>query len=327
LLILTAIAIASLSFFIYISYAPSSKAKSFEECSVLFDGKKYDACITCLNEYINTNPDSEAFRMRGMSYFYSENYENAAKDFTEFLNKNKTSRAVFYQRGLTYEKMGSIKEAEADFKRACDFGLDKACNHIASGIGVITPGGEGGIENRTAADWFKIASDFVDKGDYENAISFLNRTIELDPKMTDAYLFRGLAYRNMQKYKEALADYNKMLSIDPNSAAAYNNRGVVYWKQGKHKEALADYNKTISLAPNDYIVYNNRGVVYYEMENYDSALADYTKSITLNSKFAQSYWNRAVSYLKVNKKEEARKDFKSACDLKIEDACKAMEGR
>ncbi len=79
------------------------------------------------------------------------------------------------------------------------------------------------------------------------------------------------------------------------------------------------------MAPNDYIVYNNRGVVYYEMGNYDGAVADYSKAITLNPKFAQSYWNRAVSYLKVNKKEDARKDFKSACDLKIEDACKAME--
>ncbi len=327
LLILSAIAVASLSFFLYISYAPSSKAKSFEECSLLFDSKKYDACISCLTEYIKTNPEPEPYRMRGMSYFHTEQYENAVKDFTEFLNKNKTNRSMYYQRGLTYEKMGSLKEAEADFKRACDFGLEKACNHIASTLGGITSGGEGGIENRTAADWFKIATDFVDKGDYENAVSFFNRTIELEPKMTDAYLFRGLAYRNMQKYKEALADYNKLLSIEPNSAPAYNNRGVVYWKQGKHKEALADYNKTISLAPNDYIVYNNRGVVYYEMGNYDSAITDYTKAISLNSKFAQSYWNRGVSYLKLNKKEEARKDFKSACDLKIVDACTAMEGQ
>jgi len=326
LITLTIIAIASLSFFLYISYAPSSKAKSFEECSLLYSEKKYDACITCLNEYITTNPESEAIKMRGMSYFYSDQYESAVKDFTEFLNKNKTNRAIYYQRGLAYEKMGKAKEAEADFKRACDFGLDKACNHIASGLGGLTTDG-GGTENRTAADWFKIASDFVGKGDYENAVSFFNRTLELDPNMTDAYLFRGLAYRNMQKYKEALADYNKLLSINPNSAPAYNNRGVVYWKQGKHKEALADYNKTISLTPSDYIVYNNRGVIYYEMGDYDSAIADYTKAISLNSKFAQSYWNRAVSYLKLNRKEEAKKDFKSACDLKIEDACKAMESQ
>lgn len=326
LLILSIIAIGSLSFFLYTSYAPSSKAKSFEECSLLYSGKKYDACITCLNEYIKANPESEAYKMRGTSYFQTEQYENAVKDYTEFLNKNKTNRAIYYERGLAYEKMGSVKEAEADFKRACDFGLEKACNHIASALGGIVVG-EGGTENRTASDWFKIAADFVDKGDYENAVSFCNRSIELEPNMAEAYLFRGLAYRNMQKYKEALADYDKLLSIDPNSAPAYNNRGVVYWKQGKHKEALADYNKTISLAPNDYIVYNNRGVVYYEMGNYDSALADYTKAISLNSKFAQSYWNRAVSYLKLDRPEDARKDFKSACDLKIEDACKAMEGK
>jgi tetratricopeptide (TPR) repeat protein len=326
LVILTVIAIASVSFFLYKGYAPSSKAKSFEECNLLYNGKKYDDCITCLNEYIKTNPDSEAYRLRGMSYFYTAEYESAVKDFTNFLNKNKTNRTIYYQRGLAYEKLGSTKEAEADFKKACDFGYEKACNHMVSTVAGIAPG-EGGNENRTAADWLKIAMDFVGKGDYENAISFLNRTIELEPNMPEAYLYRGLAYRNMQKYKEALADYNKLLTIDPKSASAYNNRGVVYWKQGKHKEALDDYNKTISRAPNDYIVYNNRGVVYYEMGNYDNALADYSKAISLNPKFAQSYWNRAVNYLKLNRKDDARKDFKSACDLKIDDACKAMESQ
>jgi tetratricopeptide (TPR) repeat protein len=321
LVVLTVIAIASISFFVYISYAPSNKAKSFEECKFFYDAKKYDACISCLNDYIKTNPESEAIKMRGMAYYYTKQYEEAAKDFTVFLKNNTTNRVIFYQRGLTYENLGKAKEAEADFDKSCEFGYDKACNHISTALGT---GVEGGVENRTAQDWFKIASDFVGKGDYENAVSFFNRTIELDPNMVDAYLFRGLAYRNLKKYKEAMEDYNKIISLEPNSAAAYNNRGVVYWKQGKFKEALADYNKTISLAPNDYIVYKNRGVVNFEMGNYNDALTDYNKAISLNPKFAQSYWNRAVNYLKLNKKDEAKKDFKSACDMKIDDACKAM---
>jgi tetratricopeptide (TPR) repeat protein len=322
LIILTAIAIASVSFFLYISYAPSGKAKSFEECKFFFDSKNYDACISCFNEYIKTNPDAEAFRMRGMAYYSTKQYEGSIKDFTSYLEKNATNRTIYYQRGLAYENLGKVKDAEGDFKKACEFGYEKACNHITASLG----GGllEEDTQNRSAADWFKIASEFLDKGDYINAVSFFNRVIDLEPKMTDAYLMRGLAYRNLEKYKEAMDDYNEILTIDPNSAAAYNNRGVAYWRQGKFKEALSDYNKTISLAPNDYIVYNNRGVVNFEMKNYNDALTDYNKAIGLNPKFAQSYWNRAVNYLKLNKKDEAKKDFKSACDMKIEDACKAM---
>ena len=121
LLILTAIAVASLSFFLYISYAPSSKAKSFEECSLLFESKKYDACVTCLNEYIKTNSEPEAYRMRGMSYLHTEQYENAAKDFTEFLNKNKTNREIYLPAGTHLREDGQSKGGGGRFQEGLRF--------------------------------------------------------------------------------------------------------------------------------------------------------------------------------------------------------------
>ncbi len=324
LTILTVIAIGSLSLFTYITFTPSEKARSYGECKTLYDNKDYDGCIACFNEYVANHPKPEppVYQMRGLSYFNKGNYKEAIDDFTEFLKTNKHSHTIYYKRGLAYEKANDPVKAEEDFKKACMYGYEVACNKKVASVGDFVD--TGNETKRTANDWYNIGIGFCGTGDYKKALEPLNAAVKLDPKMTDAYLFRGLTYRKLNKYNEAMEDYNKIISLEPNNKKAFNNRGVVYWKLKKYNEALVDYNKTISLDPNDYVVYNNRGVLHFEMGNYEKALLDYNKAIELNPTFAESYWNRGVNYIKLGKTDEAKKDFKKACDLDLKDACKEM---
>jgi tetratricopeptide (TPR) repeat protein len=314
-------AIASVSFFSYITFFPSVRAKSFGQCKELYDKKDYAGCVECFDSYIQNNekPESDSYRLRGLSHFNLGNYNKAVIDFTQYLKKDKYSHTIFYTRGIAYEKLGKTKNAQNDFAKACSLGYDKACLHEVAGTGTPVAGGGGG--ERSAREWLAIGTEFCEKGDYKKALEPLTAAINLNSKMTEAYLYRGLSYRNLNKFNEALKDYNEIIRLEPNNAKAYNNRGVVYWKLGKYNEALADYNKTIGLDQNNYIVYNNRGVVHFEMGDYEKALTDYNKAISLNPNMAEFYWNRAVSYMKLKKDGEAQNDFKKACDLKLKEAC------
>ena len=62
--------------------------------------------------------------------------------------------------------------------------------------------------------------------DFDSAILFYNKAIELDPLMANAYGNRANAYRNTKKYKEAIDDYDKSIEIKPNDAKTYHNRGT-----------------------------------------------------------------------------------------------------
>ena len=82
---------------------------------------------------------------------------------------------------------------------------------------------------------------------FNSAIIYYTKAIELDPKLTAAYNNRGNAYHNLKNYEVAIADYTKAIELDPKLAAAYNNRGNAYKSLGKNNEANADFAKVKAL--------------------------------------------------------------------------------
>ncbi|KJS01984.1 MAG: hypothetical protein VR65_06995 [Desulfobulbaceae bacterium BRH_c16a] len=55
-----------------------------------------------------------------------------------------------------------------------------------------------------------------------------------------AYTNRGAHYRNLSRLDEALTDLNKAIELDPKNKFAYKQRAKIYTAMGKTKEAEAD---------------------------------------------------------------------------------------
>ena len=104
--------------------------------------------------------------------------------------------------------------------------------------------------SQTAEEYFDIAYDKAENGDYYGAIADLNKAIELDPNDAKAYYNRGLSKGNLKDYYGAISDFNKSIELDPRSIAYYN-RGWLKHKLKDYYGAIADYNKAIELDPND----------------------------------------------------------------------------
>jgi tetratricopeptide (TPR) repeat protein len=69
------------------------------------------------------------------------------------------------------------------------------------------------------------------KGDYDKAIEYYHKAIELKPDDAVAYYNLGCAYDNKGDYDKAIKSYNKAIELKPDDAVAYNNRGNAYKKQ------------------------------------------------------------------------------------------------
>ena len=52
----------------------------------------------------------------------------------------------------------------------------------------------------------------------------------------------------------AIIDLNKAIELDPELAEAYFNRGSTYYYKGQEDLALADFNKVIELSSNPLII-------------------------------------------------------------------------
>jgi len=97
----------------------------------------------------------------------------------------------------------------------------------------------------SAVEWLKrgILLSF-DSGNYNAAVDAFTKAIELDPRLINAYSFRGNAYFNLGDYKQAIRDYNKAIKLSPldrEYAYIYYNRGNVYYMLGDHQQAIRDY--------------------------------------------------------------------------------------
>ena len=74
-----------------------------------------------------------------------------------------------------------------------------------------------------------------------------------------AYVARGRAYDQFEKWDEALADLTKATELNPRDANAWSNRGAVNEHCSDPEMAVKDYDKSISLDPKNAGTYFNRG--------------------------------------------------------------------
>jgi len=82
---------------------------------------------------------------------------------------------------------------------------------------------------------------------YDEAIAFYNKALDLDSSFSNAYSHRAGSYLEKKDFTNALADVNKALELDPKSVIAHHKKGLILKEQGKYDEAIAEYNKAISL--------------------------------------------------------------------------------
>ncbi len=100
------------------------------------------------------------------------------------------------------------------------------------------------------------------RGAWPQALSDARRSAEIDPKLYDALILEGIAYREMHDWSNAVTVYTKALSLRPNDASALLNRGRAYVEKGMWQEAKADLDRSISLNPKSAEAFYHRGRAY-----------------------------------------------------------------
>ena len=93
---------------------------------------------------------------------------------------------------------------------AMDAGLpDKALEFLAAIDDAQITNGDG---------YFDIAVGFLRRSDSVNAVNFFTKALVKDPKIAEAYYWRGIAYVQQHKLPEAKADMQKALEMSPDSS-------------------------------------------------------------------------------------------------------------
>lgn len=179
---------------------------------------------------------------------------------------------------------------------------------------------------------------YQEKGQTDDAVSDLNKAIELNPEDAAAYFYRGNAYFAQEEYQGALDDFSKAIELDPGYIEAYINRGKIYHDvKNMYRRAIADYSKAIELNPEDAVNYYLRGNVYfgYEFNNHSGyprqarpykksderrALSDFNMAIKLNPRYDDAYVRKGYIYFNRGNYLKAIKNNEMALDLNPDNA-------
>ncbi|MBF0329962.1 MAG: tetratricopeptide repeat protein [Nitrospirae bacterium] len=191
-----------------------------------------------------------------------------------------------------------------------------------------------------------LALSFKSLGDYDSALTHLNRAIELSPNFVEAIANSGIImnaightdkaikayqkaislspnlpapYFNLAKllqsksdYDKAIVCYKKALELDPSLHDAYPNLAYIYAAKKSPIKAIGFYIKAIELLPTNAELYNNLGVVLFDNGNINESIECYRKAIEIDPNYASAYYNLGNSLRAIKDIEEAIECYKHA---------------
>ena len=133
-----------------------------------------------------------------------------------------------------------------------------------------------------AVQYYMIAQEKYSTKDYNQAITHLDKVIQLNPEDTFYFMSRGGVKDALGKHDDAIDDYNQAIKLDPENIHAYNARGSTKDHIGDYKGAKDDYSKSIKLDHNNGEAYKARGNINLKIKNYQAAFEDFTEAIRLD---------------------------------------------
>jgi tetratricopeptide (TPR) repeat protein len=101
--------------------------------------------------------------------------------------------------------------------------------------------------------------------------------------LSDAFTFRGWAYRINNQPERALGDLTRAIQLDPSNAWSFVQRGLTFAQLAEYDRALQDYDQALHIQPDYAWALAVRGDVFYSLRNYDRAIADYSDAIVNES--------------------------------------------
>jgi tetratricopeptide (TPR) repeat protein len=164
----------------------------------------------------------------------------------------------------------------------------------------------------SADDHIDRGVEYVEQGEYDEAVAEFQAAIELDPDDAGAHRNLGTAYLEQGKYEEAAAAYEKAIELDPDFGEAYGDLAGAYFNLGKLAEAVAAGEKGIELDPNYAMAYNNLGVVYGVQGNLDRAITLLRQAIQVDPDCADAHYNLGFAYESLGQAEEAIAEYQEA---------------
>jgi tetratricopeptide (TPR) repeat protein len=136
----------------------------------------------------------------------------------------------------------------------------------------------------------------LQKGELEEALAHLQRSVELRPDDAEIQNNFGNALLRRGDVAEATAHYRKALDLRPDDAATHNNLGSALVRQGLTAAAIEHFQRALQLGSafadrQNAEIHYNFGNALLQDRQIDEAIAQYRKAISLSPDYVEAHAN------------------------------------
>ncbi len=193
--------------------------------------EQIDQAKSLLNELIAAFPkDMRAYYTLGNLLRGNKEYTDAVTYYTQAIERlgpeEKSQWAIYYARGVCYERMKDWPKAEADLKKALE--LDSNQELTLNYLGY----------------------SWVDQSlNVKEAMELIRRAVQKRPN--DGYFVDSLgwAYYRQNDYPQAVKQLERAVELKPDDPVINDHLGDAYWKVGRRLEAQFQWKQALDLKP------------------------------------------------------------------------------
>ena len=144
---------------------------------------------------------------------------------------------------------------------------------------------------------FRCAVLLCELKQHEEALSHLDRCLEIQPQHAMTLYMRARTLRDMKRYSEAILASELAEALDPTDADFFNNAGIILQHLGRDDEAMEKFDRAIWLRPGFVDAVSNKASSLAQARKFDEAFAGYALAKSLAPDDATIDWNVALLHL------------------------------
>jgi tetratricopeptide (TPR) repeat protein len=257
---------------------PTGTTDYFAEGKKAKADKNYTLAIENFKKATDQKPSyGEAWFELGWCYNEQEKYEDAVKALKNAKTWWNDKPKVFYESGYANDFAGKTEDAVQDYKKCIE--LDESYSDAYRQLANIYFDVDKDYE--TALEYY---SKFVDNSVETDitAKTWYKKGAEINPKSHNCNFGTGWCYNEKSNYESAIPYLKKAIELDDTYASGYTELGYSYYALKKYDEALVELENSVKIAENS-VPYYYMGLCYVSKNQKTKAQEIYKKLTDLNS--------------------------------------------
>lgn len=134
----------------------------------------------------------------------------------------------------------------------------------------------------TANDYVEQGKALYFEGRYEEAVTFYDKAIQIEPDNPKASFGRGAALAKLQQTEAAIASYDKAIQLKPDFVEAWFGKGTALAKLQQIEAAITAYDKATQLKPDFFLAWFGKARCYALQGDTDHTFENLQQAISLN---------------------------------------------